>query len=242
MGSDEDDRPAADVGDPRDPLAGEYRPVPYRPVVVEPAVAARRQADFLATMQDRRSVRAFSTRPVDLALVDRAIATAGTAPSGAHAEPWTFVVVTDPDVRAAIRAAAEAEEARSYDGRMPDEWLAALRRLGTDRVKAHLTDAPCLVVVFARAHHLDPETGFTRKHYYVTESVGIAVGLLLASLRMAGLATLTHTPSPMGFLREVCGRPSNERPYVVIPVGYPAADATVPDLARKSLDEIRVRL
>lgn len=152
------------------------------------------------------------------------------------------MVVTDPDVRAAIRSAAEDEEARSYDERMPDDWLAALQRLGTDRVKEHLTDAPCLVVVFARAHHLDPETGWTRKHYYVTESVGIGVGLLLASLKVAGLATLTHTPSPMGFLREICGRPSNERPYVLIPVGYPATDATVPELERKPLDDIRVRI
>lgn len=231
---------AGDVEDPRDPLVGEYRPVPYRPVAVAAEEAVARQQEFLATMQGRRSVRAFSRRPVDRAVIDRAILTAGTAPSGAHAEPWTFVVVSDPDVKAAIRDAAEAEEARSYDDRMPDDWLAALRRLGTDDVKTHLTDAPHLVVVFAQAHHLDPETGFTRKHYYVTESVGIAVGLLLASLTVAGLATLTHTPSPMRFLSEICGRPPNERPFVVIPVGHPAPDATVPDLARKSLEELVV--
>ncbi len=228
--------------DPRDPLLGTYRPVPYRPHVVPADEAEARQRDFLTAMQDRRSVRAFSTEPVDPAVIDRAILTAGTAPSGAHAEPWTFVVVTDPDVKSAIRAAAEEEERRSYADRMPDDWLTALQRLGTDEVKTHLTDAPVLVVVFAQAHFLDPDTGFTRKHYYVTESVGIAVGLLLASLRLAGLATLTHTPSPMRFLSEICGRPRNERPFVLIPVGHPAADATVPDLDRKPLDRIRVHV
>ncbi len=228
--------------DPRDPLVGEYRPIPFRPPTPPPAVAAQAQRDFLAAMQARRSVRAFSSEPVPVELVERAILTAGTAPSGAHAQPWTFVVVGDPDTRAAIRAAAEEEERRSYDGRMPDDWLAALQRLGTDEVKSHLTDAPWLVIVFAQAHHLDPATGYTRKHYYVQESVGIAVGLLLASLQLAGLATLTHTPSPMRFLAEICGRPANERPYVVIPVGRPAHDATVPDIQRKSLDDILVRI
>lgn len=228
--------------DPRDPLLGEYRPVPYRPIEVAPDEAVHRQRDFLATMQDRRSVRAFSTAPVGRVLIEQAVLTAGTAPSGAHAEPWTFVVVSDPEVKAAIRNAAEEEERRSYDERMPDEWLAALQRLGTDDVKTHLTDAPFLIVVFARAHHLDADTGFTRKHYYVTESVGIAVGMLLASLKVAGLATLTHTPSPMRFLTEVCGRPANERPYVVIPVGYPAANATVPDIHRKPLDDLLIHL
>ena len=228
--------------DPRDPLAGEYRPVPYRPTVPTAEVADQRQRQFLDRMQQRRSIRDFSTEPVPIELVERAILTAGSAPSGAHAQPWTFAVVGDPDVKAAIRAAAEEEERRSYDGRMPDDWLAALHRLGTDEVKSHLTDAPWLVIVFAQAHHLDGESGYTRKHYYVQESVGIAVGLLLASLQLAGLATLTHTPSPMKFLAEICGRPANERPYVVIPVGRPAPDATVPDIARKSLDEIMVRI
>lgn len=228
--------------DPRDPLVGAYRPIPHRPTVLPLDVAVRRQQDFLARMQERRSVRAFSTEPVPVELVQRAILTAGTAPSGAHAQPWTFVLVGDPEVKAAIRAAAEEEERRSYDDRMPDDWLAALQRLGTDQVKSHLTDAPWLVIVFAQAHHLDPVTGFTRKHYYVQESVGIAVGLLLASLQLAGLATLTHTPSPMRFLAEICGRPPNERPYVVIPVGRPSPNATVPDIERKTLEEIVVRI
>lgn len=234
------DHPVA--ADPRDPLAGPYRPVPFEPEPIEPATAAARQRAFLDSMRRRRSVRRFSTRPVDPLLIERAIATAGTAPSGAHAQPWTFVVVADPQVKAAIRAAAEAEEQRSYAERMPDEWLAALRRLGTDEVKTHLTDAPFVVVVFAQGHHRSPDGAYTRKHYYVTESVGIAVGLLLASLQQAGLATLTHTPSPMGFLAEICGRPPNERPYLVIPIGHAADDAVVPDIDRKPLDDILVRI
>lgn len=227
--------------DPRDPLAGPYRPVPHHaePIPLDAAVAAQRE--FLERMQARRSIRAFSTDPVDLTLIERAIETAGTAPSGAHAQPWTFVIVSDASIKARIRGAAEAEERESYERRMPEGWLAALERLGTDEDKAHLTDAPHLIIVFGQHHHLDPDTGYTRKHYYVTESVGISVGLLLASLQVAGLATLTHTPSPMRFLTELCGRPANERPFVVIPVGYPAVDATVPDIERKRLDQIRVR-
>ncbi len=183
----------------------------------------------------------FSTEPVPYELIENAVATAATAPSGAHAQPWTFVVVSDPALKAAIREAAEAEERRSYESRMPDDWLRALRRLGTDDVKAHLTDAPYLIVVFAQAHYAGPD-GYSRKHYYVQESVGIACGLLLASLQRAGLATLTHTPSPMGFLREILDRPRNERPYLVIPVGYPAEDATVPDIERKPLHEVLIRM
>lgn len=227
--------------DPRDPLAGPYCPVPHRPEQVSPELAEERQRQFLVSMQARRSVRAFSSDDVDVRLIERAILTAGTAPSGAHAQPWTFVVVSDPVTKQRIREAAEAEERESYRQRMPEGWLAALERLGTDEGKAHLTDAPYLIVVFGQHHYRDPDSDYTRKHYYVTESVGISVGLLLASLQLAGLATLTHTPSPMRFLNEICGRPGNERPFVVIPVGYPADGATVPDLARKGLDEIRVR-
>jgi nitroreductase len=173
--------------------------------------------------------------------VENAIATAATAPSGAHQQPWTFVVVSDPDLKRRIREAAEEEERRSYESRMPDAWLEALRRLGTDWRKPHLEDAPFLVVVLEQAYGLRADGGKV-KHYYVRESVGIAVGLLLASLHQAGLATLTHTPSPMGFLREILGRPVNERPYVLIPVGYPADGCTVPDLERKPLNEVLVRL
>jgi len=220
--------------DPRDPLDGEYRPVPLRFTRLDPDEALNRSREFRDDMAARRSVRMFSREPVPYELIENAVATAATAPSGAHAQPWTFVVVADPTIKAAIRDAAEAEEQRSYEARMPDDWLRALRRLGTDDVKTHLTDAPFVIVVFAQAHYAGPD-GYTRKHYYVQESVGIACGLLLASLQRAGLATLTHTPSPMGFLREILERPRNERPYLVVPVGYPAPDATVPDIERKPL-------
>ena len=199
-----------------------------------------RSRSFLAEFRRRRSVRAFSSDPVPSELIENAVAAAGTAPSGAHQQPWTFVAVTDEDVKRQIREAAEEEERRSYESRMPDEWLEALRPLGTDWRKAHLEDAPYVIVVFEQTYGLRPD-GSKLKHYYVKESVGIAVGLLLASLHDAGLATLIHTPSPMGFLREILERPANERPYVLIPVGYPAAGCTVPDLERKLLAEILVR-
>jgi nitroreductase len=200
-----------------------------------------RSRRFLAAMRRRRTVRHFSREPVPYELVENAIATAGTAPSGAHQQPWTFVVVSDPEVKRRIRIAAEEEERRSYESRMPDEWLEALRPLGTDWRKPHLEDAPYVVVVFEHAYGVRPD-GTKVKHYYVKESVGIAVGFLLASLHDAGLATLTHTPSPMGFLREILERPANERPYVVVPVGYPAEGSRVPDLVRKPIGAILVRL
>jgi iodotyrosine deiodinase len=200
----------------------------------------RRSAGFLETITERRTVREFSREPVPLEVVDNAIAAAGSAPSGANQQPWTFVVVTDPEVKRRIRGAAEDEERRSYDGRMPDEWLQALEPLGTDWRKPHLEDAPVLVVVFEQAYGVAPD-GRKVKHYYVKESVGIAVGFLLAALHVSGLVTLTHTPSPMGFLREVLERPDNERAYVVIPVGYPAPGARVPAITKRALSEILVR-
>jgi iodotyrosine deiodinase len=190
-------------------------------------------------MAGRRSVRAFSREPVPWELVENAIATAGTAPSGAHQQPWTFVAVSDPELKRRIREAAEEEERRNYDGRMSDEWLRTLERLGTDWRKPHIEEAPWVIVVFEHAYGLDGDRKV--KHYYVKESVGIAVGLLLASLHLAGLATLTHTPSPMGFLARILERPPNERAYLLVPVGYPAEDATVPELERKRLDAILVR-
>ena len=201
---------------------------------------SRRSHAFLEAMRRRRSVRAFSRAPVPYELIESAVAAAGTAPSGAHQQPWTFVVVSDPEIKQRIRAAAEEEERRSYESRMPDEWLEALRPLGTDWRKPHIEDAPFLIVVFEQAYGLR-EDGSRVKHYYVRESVGIAVGFLLASLEHAGLATLTHTPSPMGFVRAILERPENERPYVLIPVGYPADGCMVPDLVRKPLDKILVR-
>lgn len=217
----------------------DYRPVPYRPPRPDPAVAAAASREFLDRMRSRRTVRQFSPDPVPVELVRNAVAAAATAPSGAHRQPWTFVHVTDSGVRAEIRRAAEEEERRSYEGRLGAEWLDALRPLGTGWAKPHLTDAPHLLVVFARAHGTRPDGG-SRKNYYVAESVGMACGLLLASLQLAGLAALTHTPSPMRFLTEILRRPPGERPYVVVPVGWPAADCVVPDLRRKPLDEVLV--
>lgn len=218
-----------------------YRPVPYRParMPVEAALAAA--ASLRTRMEQRRTVRMFSPDPVPEQVVLDAIATASTAPSGAHQQPWTFVLVTDPAVRQRIRDAAEQEEHRSYAGRLGEEWLSALRPLGTDSVKPHLTEAPYLIVVFQQRYHL-LDDGSTHKHYYVDESVGIAVGMLLTALQVAGLAALTHTPSPMRFLAEVLGRPRNEKAFAVIPVGYPADDCVVPDLRRKSLDQVLVRV
>ncbi|MGH8964950.1 MAG: nitroreductase family protein [Actinomycetes bacterium] len=218
-----------------------YRPVPYQPERLPVEESLRRAADIRRRMQTRRSVRMFSTDPIPEQVVLDAIAVAATAPSGAHQQPWTFVLVTDPEMRRRIREAAEEEERISYGGRLGEEWLTALRPLGTDAEKAHLTDAPHLIVVFQQRYLLEPDGG-RRKHYYVDESVGIAVGMLLTALHLAGLAALTHTPSPMGFLRDVLGRPRNEKAFAVIPVGYPADDCVVPDLHRKSLEQVLVRV
>ena len=196
-----------------------------------------RARQFADAMQTRRTVRDFAPDPIPRQVVVDAIRAAGTAPSGAHQQPWTCVMVTNADLKQRIRDAAEVEE-KKREERMPEDWLAALEPLGLDWRKPHLTDAPVLIVVFAESTGL--VDGRKRKHYYVDESVGIAVGLLLAALHLAGLATLTHTPSPMGFLRELLRRPVNERAFLVIPVGYPAAAATVPDLQRKPLEEILV--
>jgi len=198
----------------------------------------RRSADFLRGMLRRRSVRQFSAEPVARELIEDALRVAGTAPSGANQQPWTFVAVSDPETKARIRTAAEREEELLYTQRAAPEWLEALEPIGTDSIKPHITDAPYVIVVFEQAWSL--EGGVKRKHYYVRESVGIAVGFLLAALHAAGLATLTHSPSPMGFLKEILERPDNERPFILIPVGYPAPDATVPAraLEKKSLDEI----
>jgi iodotyrosine deiodinase len=196
---------------------------------------------FLDRMRQRRTVRDFSSDPVPFELIQNAIATAATAPSGANQQPWTFVVVSDPALKRQIREAAEAEEKESYERRMSDEWLEAIAHLGTDWHKPHLEDAPYLIVVFLQSYALD-EQGNRIKHYYATESVGLAVGMLLASLHIAGLATLTHTPSPMRFLGQVLSRPENERPFVLIPVGYPADDAQVPAITKKPLDEVMIHL
>jgi nitroreductase len=219
----------------------EYRPIPllFERLPIEESLA--RSSAFLELMRARRSVRQFSSEPVPIELIENAIAAAGTAPSGAHQQPWTFVVVSDPELKRRLREAAEAEERDFYERRATPEWLEAIRPIGTDFVKTHITDAPYVIVVFEQAWH-EGEDGRKVKHYYVRESVGIAVGFLLASLQAAGLCALTHTPVPMKFLSKILERPENERPLLLIPVGYPAEDAEVPDLERKPLDEIRVSL
>ena len=194
---------------------------------------------FADEMTRRRTTRHFSTDAVPRELIELAIRTAGSAPSGAHQQPWTFVAVSDPVLKRRMREAAEREEHENYHGRMPPEWLQALAPLGTDEHKAHLTDAPWVVVLFRQAWA--PAAGGTRlTHYYSQESCGIAAGLFIAAVHHMGLATLTHTPSPMGFLAELLERPENERAMLVMPVGYPATDAKVPDIARKALGEIAV--
>jgi nitroreductase len=195
---------------------------------------------FLDLMAARRSVRSFSDEPVPRELVDTAIATAATAPSGANRQPWTFVVVGDAVDKARIRAAAEQEERENYEGgRLPASWLEALAPLGTDWRKPFLETAPWLVVVFERRFEVG-DNGSRIHNYYTKESVGIACGIFIAALHNMGLATLTHTPSPMRFLSRLLGRPANERPFVLFPVGYPAPDCTVPDISRKPRHEVIV--
>ena len=214
-----------------------YRPEPHAPGRLEPEEALARSRAFLETMRTRRSVRHFSDEPVPAELVENALRVAGSAPSGANQQPWSFVVVADDSTKARIRAAAEREEELLYRERAGVEYLAAIRPIGTDWIKPHLTDAPILIAVFEQAWR-PGDGGEKRKHYYVRESVGIAVGFLLASLHLAGLSTLTHAPSPMRFLTEILDRPANERPFLLVPVGYPAASAEVPQLDKKTLDEI----
>ncbi|MBI2214723.1 MAG: nitroreductase family protein [Acidobacteria bacterium] len=197
-----------------------------------------RAASFLETALRRRSVRDFSPEPVPDEVIELAIRAAASAPSGANKQPWKFVVVRDPELKRKIRIAAEAEERESYERRMTEEWLDALAPLGTDWHKEFLETAPLLVVVFREDYGL--ENGEKVHHYYVGESVGIACGMLLAALNAAGLATLTHTPSPMGFLREILERPVNEKPFLLIPVGFPAGGATVPAISKKALADVMI--
>lgn len=203
----------------------------------------RRVREFYERVRRRRTVRQFSSEPVALELIETAIRSAATAPSGANQQPWRFVVVSNPETKAKIRAAAEAEEKEFYEHRAPREWLEALAPLGTDWHKPFLETAPYLIVIFRLDYDLRrDERGeeFKAKNYYAQESVGIAVGILLTALHWAGLATLTHTPSPMGFLGKVLGRPKNERAFMIIPVGYPAEDAKVPRIRKKELCEVMI--
>lgn len=198
-----------------------------------------RVSEFYQDLNRRRTVREYSDRPVPCEILQQAILAAGTAPSGAHKQPWTFVLVGDPAVKAKIREAAEIEEKENYTRRMPEAWLKDLAPLGTDENKPFLTTCPWFIVIFAQLWGLGAN-GEKNKHYYVNESVGIATGMLLAALHRAGLATLTHTPSPMGFLHRILERPENERAYMLIALGYPKEGCKVPDLQRKSLEQIVV--
>ena len=204
-----------------------------------PDVSLARARAYFAQMDRRRTTRHFSTDPVPRELIELAIWTAGTAPSGAHQQPWTFVAVSDPTLKQQIRDAAEAEERAFYAGRATPEWLEALAPLGTDEHKPHLTDAPWVVVLFRQSYGFFPD-GEKRTHFYTQESCGIAAGFFISAIHDMGLVCLTHTPSPMGFLSDLLQRPANEKAMLVMPVGYPAADAAVPDLSRKPLDAIAV--
>jgi iodotyrosine deiodinase len=210
--------------------------IPLNASRIPPADAMRAVQAFTALMMTRRSVRDFSPDPLPEGMIDTAIRAAASAPSGANVQPWRFVVVTDPERKRRLRLAAEAEERDFYNRRASAEWLQALALIGTDWRKPFLETAPAVIVVFEL--HQGPHSP---KPYYVKESVGIAVGLLIAALQHAGLVTLTHTPSPMRFLNKICERPPEERPYLVMPVGYPAAGACVPDLPRKGLHEVMIR-
>lgn len=192
---------------------------------------------FYRLLKTRRSVRHFSDRPVNAEIIRNLIATAGTAPSGANMQPWHFIVVTDPKLKAMIRKAAEKEEKLNYDGRFPKRWLDDLAQFGTNFSKPYLEKAPALIVIFKIDYDIDAD-GNKVKHYYVNESVGIATGLLITAIHNAGLVTVTHTPSPMKFLQEICKRPKNEKPFMLLPIGYPDTNTTVPIIRKKQLEEI----
>jgi iodotyrosine deiodinase len=220
------------------PAMVEPRFIPHRPEHRPISEVADRARAFYEMLDRRRSVRMFAPTPVPRPVLDDIIRAASTAPSGAHRQPWRFVVVGDPGTKRRIREAAEAEERENYvGGRLPPDWLEALEPLGTDENKPYLEVAPWLVVLFEERYGINPD-GSHRKNFYVKESVGIAAGMFVAAVHHAGLATLPHTPSPMAFLSKVLGRPQNERAFALFPVGYPADDCVVPDLTRKSLDQV----
>ncbi len=212
--------------------------IPLKPKHFSAEEMDKRSRAFYQFMDQRRSVREFSDRPVAREVIERIVMTASTAPSGAHKQPWTFCVISDPTIKKEIRIAAEKEEYENYNGRMSDEWLDDLKTFGTDWNKPFLEVAPYLIVLFKKAYDL--EKGEKKKNYYVNESVGIAAGMLLAAIHNAGLVSLTHTPSPMNFLQHILQRPENERAFLLLPVGYPAEDARVPDIQRKTPEQVMV--
>jgi iodotyrosine deiodinase len=212
--------------------------IPYRGIRYPKAEMLQRSREFYQFLNKRRTVRDFSDKPIPEEVIHNIILTASTAPSGAHKQPWTFCLVSNPDIKKAIREAAEKEEYLNYHGRMTEDWIEDLRPFGTNWEKPFLETAPYLIVVFKKAY--DVVDGEQRKNYYVTESVGLAAGFLLTAIHFAGLVALTHTPSPMNFLQEILKRPENERPFLLIPIGYPADEAEVPDIARKTIEDILV--
>lgn len=212
--------------------------VPHKDYKEYPVEKMRRRArSFYKDMKRRRTVRNFSDRPVPREIIEDCLKTAGTAPNGANKQPWHFTVVSDPEVKKKIREAAEEEEREFYENRATDEWLEALAPLGTDANKPFLEDAPYLIAIFSQSYGIK-ENGDKETFYYVKESVGIATGMLITAIHNAGLASLTHTPSPMGFLNKILDRPENERPFLLLVVGYPEKDVEVPDIEKKTLDEI----
>ncbi len=212
--------------------------IPYRGQRFSPAESLQRSREYLKYMSRRRSLRSFSDKPVPREVIENIVLTAGAAPSGANKQPWVFCLVSDPEIKHKIREAAEKEEYENYHQRMSEEWLRDLEPFGTDWHKEFLETAPWLIVVFKKAYDLIEDK--RHKNYYVNESVGLACGFLLTAIHQAGLVALTHTPSPMNFLQKILDRPENERPFLLIPVGYPPPDAEVPDISRKTLDEIAV--
>ncbi len=224
---------------PESRMINGFRHIRYTAPLIEPEEMIRRSASFYEEATHRRSVRSFSDREVPMQVMENLIRAAGTAPSGANKQPWTFCLIGDKEVKRKIREVAEKEEYESYHNRMPEEWLDDLKKIGTDWHKPFLESAPWLIVAFRRVYETD-KAGNKKNNYYVTESIGLACGMLLTAIYHAGLAALTHTPSPMNFLTEILERPDNERPFLLIPVGYPAEETYVPDISRKPLEEICV--
>ena len=216
-----------------------YPFIRYKKETYTPEEMQKRSQDFYTWMDQRRTVRDFSNRPIPREVIENIILTASSAPSGAHKQPWTYCIVSNPLIKKEIRLAAEKEERESYENRMSEEWLDDLRPLGTDWQKPFLEIAPYLIIIFSRSYEIS-ENGKKHQNYYVKESTGIACGFLLTAIHHAGLVALTHTPSPMNFLSELLKRPQNEKPFLLIPVGYPADECWVPDLSRKELKEIAV--
>jgi len=211
--------------------------IPYRGIRYNKVEILQRSREFYNFMEKRRTVRTFADKPVSREIIENLIMTASSAPSGAHKQPWTFCAISDPAIKQKIRKAAEKEEYENYHGRMSKEWLEDLKQFDTDWHKPFLEIAPWLIVVFKKAYDLDDE-GEKQKNYYVNESVGLATGFLLAAIHHAGLIALTHTPSPMNFLQKILNRPENERPFLLIPVGYATNEAEVPDLQRKAAEDV----